>query len=49
MELKIGIKEEHEEFLNQIGNEFSLDGIEKTIQILVVEILKKFDSKHNII
>ena len=45
MEINIGIKEEHEEFLNGIVSEFSLDGIEKTVQLLVKEMLEKFDSQ----
>ena len=43
MELNISIKEEHGEFLNEVRNEFSFDGKEKTIKILVKEILDKFD------
>ena len=45
MELNIGIKEEQEEFLKQTLNEYSIDGIEKIIQVLSKEIIEKFDKK----
>ena len=45
MELNIGIKDEQKEFLTQTTNDYSLSGIEKTIQLLVKEMLNNFDSK----
>tara|TARA_B100000700_G_C14907732_1_gene790616 strand:+ start:72 stop:428 length:357 start_codon:yes stop_codon:yes gene_type:complete len=45
MELNIFLKEEHLEFLKQIETEFSINGIEKTIHILIEEIIKNYDSK----
>ena len=45
MELNIGIKDEQKEFLKQTATEFSLSGIEETIQLLVKEMLNKFDNQ----
>jgi len=45
MELNIGIKDEQKEFVNKTANDFSLSGIEETIQLLVKEMLNKFDSQ----
>ena len=45
MELNIGIKEEQEEFLKQVMNEFSIDGIEKIVQILSKKMIEKFDKQ----
>ena len=45
MEINIGIKDEQKEFLTKTVNEYSLSGIEETIQLLVKEILNKYDSK----
>ena len=46
MELNIGIKSEQKEFLNQTASEFSLSGIEETIQLLVKVMVNKYDSKN---
>ena len=45
MKLNIGIKEEQEEFLKQVGSEYSIDGLEKIIQILSKEMIEKFDKQ----
>ena len=46
MEINIGIKDEQKEFLTKTVNEYSLSGIEETIQLLVKEMVNKYDSKN---
>ena len=43
MQLNFGIKDEQKEFINQTANDYSLSGIEETIQLLVKEILNNSD------
>ena len=46
MELNISLKDEQKEFLDQIVNDYSLEGIEETIQLLVKQILSEYDNEN---
>lgn len=42
MELKINLKDEQKEFLDQVVSDFSLEGNEETIKLLVNDILANY-------